>query len=153
MKRFRSVLILLFALTLIVSACSSDESEDTTTTVAETGGETGGDSSGGSGEDVGIVEIFGPETATELEAFINAMAPFEESYGATVLITGDRSFQELNDVRIEGGNPPDIGIYALLIAHETGIDLSHAIQDKIAKNERKYSVGKARGSSKKYTEL
>ena len=108
MKRFRNVVILIFAFALIVAACSSDDSGgDETTTTAASGGE-----GEGGGEDVGLVEIFGPETATELEAFIGAMAPFEEASGASVLITGDRSFQELNDVRIEGGNPPDIGIYA-----------------------------------------
>ena len=47
----------------------------------------------------------------------------------------------------------DIGIYALLLAHETGIDLGRAMTDKIAQNERKYPVEKARGRSTKYTEL
>ena len=63
-------------------------------------------------EDTGFVDIFGPETASELLAFQDAMQPYEDASGNTVLITGDRSFQELNDVRIQGGNPPDIGIYA-----------------------------------------
>jgi NTP pyrophosphatase (non-canonical NTP hydrolase) len=47
----------------------------------------------------------------------------------------------------------DIGIYALLLAHEAGIDLPRAIDDKITENERKYPVDKARGRSTKYTEL
>ena len=118
MKRLRSVAILFFVLALVAAACSSDDSTDTTTggTETTTGGtettETTVASGGGSGEDVGIVEIFGPETATELVAFQDAMIPWEDEYGTSVLITGDRSFQELNDVRIQGGNPPDIGIYA-----------------------------------------
>lgn len=47
----------------------------------------------------------------------------------------------------------DIGIYALLLAHEAGIDLARAIEDKIDENERKYPVDKAKGRSTKYTEL
>jgi NTP pyrophosphatase (non-canonical NTP hydrolase) len=47
----------------------------------------------------------------------------------------------------------DIGIYALLLAHEAGIDLGRAIADKIDENERKYPVEKAKGRSTKYTEL
>jgi NTP pyrophosphatase (non-canonical NTP hydrolase) len=47
----------------------------------------------------------------------------------------------------------DIGIYALLLAHETGIDLTRAIEDKIEENERKYPVEKAKGRSAKYTEF
>jgi NTP pyrophosphatase (non-canonical NTP hydrolase) len=47
----------------------------------------------------------------------------------------------------------DIGIYALLLANEAGIDLYQAVQDKIDDNERKYPVGKAKGRSTKYTEL
>lgn len=47
----------------------------------------------------------------------------------------------------------DIGIYALLLAHEAGIDLGRAIADKMEENERKYPVEKAKGRSTKYTEL
>jgi len=47
----------------------------------------------------------------------------------------------------------DIGIYALLLAHEAGIDLPRAIADKIEENESKYPVEKAKGRSTKYTEL
>ena len=122
MKRFRGVIALFFVLALVAAACSSD-SDDTTTTAASGGDETATTAASGGDEttttmasamadDVGIVEIFGPETATELIAFQDAMAPWEEESGKAVLITGDRSFQELNDVRIQGGNPPDVGIYA-----------------------------------------
>jgi dCTP diphosphatase len=40
----------------------------------------------------------------------------------------------------------------MLIADEMGIDLSSAFVEKMKKNEKKYPVEKARGSSKKYTE-
>lgn len=47
----------------------------------------------------------------------------------------------------------DILIFALLFAHETGVDVEKAILDKIRHNESRYPVDKAKGSAKKYTEL
>ena len=47
----------------------------------------------------------------------------------------------------------DVLYYTLLLAHDLGIDLSGAFAAKMAKNAQKYPVEKARGSSKKYTEL
>ena len=107
-------LLLLVVFALIAAACGDDDSAETTTTAAS-GGETtttAAPDDGGSMADIGVVEIFGPETAVELAAFQGAMEPFTEQSGTEVIITGDRSFQELNDVRIAGGNPPDIGVYA-----------------------------------------
>jgi NTP pyrophosphatase (non-canonical NTP hydrolase) len=47
----------------------------------------------------------------------------------------------------------DVFIYLLLIAERAGIDLIDAAERKMAKNEAKYPVEKARGNAKKYTEL
>jgi len=47
----------------------------------------------------------------------------------------------------------DVVIYALLLAHELGIDLEEAIMDKMKKNEQKYPIEKSFGSKKKYNEL
>jgi len=47
----------------------------------------------------------------------------------------------------------DILIFCLLFAHETGIDVERAIREKIAANEDRYPVHKAKGTSRKYTEL
>lgn len=47
----------------------------------------------------------------------------------------------------------DVFYYTLLMAHDLGIDLEAALFQKIAKNAEKYPVEKARGSSKKYTDL
>ncbi len=47
----------------------------------------------------------------------------------------------------------DVLIYALLIAHDTGIDPAEAVQRKLAKNDAKYPAEKARGRREKYTEL
>ena len=47
----------------------------------------------------------------------------------------------------------DVLIYALLLAHDTGIDPAVAIERKLASNDAKYPAEKARGSREKYTEL
>ena len=47
----------------------------------------------------------------------------------------------------------DVFIYLLLIAERAGIDLIAAAESKIAKNDAKYPVEKAKGNAKKYTEL
>jgi len=47
----------------------------------------------------------------------------------------------------------DIVIYAIEFANISGIDLSRAIAAKMEKNAEKYPVEKARGNSRKYTEL
>lgn len=47
----------------------------------------------------------------------------------------------------------DVLLYLVRIADRLGIDLHAAARDKLALNARKYPVEKARGSSRKYTEL
>jgi NTP pyrophosphatase (non-canonical NTP hydrolase) len=43
--------------------------------------------------------------------------------------------------------------WVLLMSHDLGIDLGEAFDKKMRKNEAKYSVEKAKGNHKKYTEL
>ena len=47
----------------------------------------------------------------------------------------------------------DTFIYLIRMADKLDIDLLSATMDKIAVNEQKYPVEKARGNAKKYTEL
>ena len=47
----------------------------------------------------------------------------------------------------------DVLIYALLLAHDTGINPAAAVERKLAANAAKYPADKARGSRAKYTEL
>jgi dCTP diphosphatase len=47
----------------------------------------------------------------------------------------------------------DVVIYALEFANTTGLDVSAAIEAKMAANAKKYPVEKARGRADKYTEL
>lgn len=57
-------------------------------------------------------------------------------------------------------NKSDIGeeladalYYILLMAHDLNIDLPVTFDEKMAKNEGKYTIAKAKGNHKKYTEL
>lgn len=47
----------------------------------------------------------------------------------------------------------DVQTYLIMIAEKLEIDLLSAVDQKISQNEAKYPVDKARGTSKKYTEL
>ncbi len=47
----------------------------------------------------------------------------------------------------------DVQLYLVRLAAVLGVDLNSAVCDKIQKNALKYPVEKARGSSKKYTQI
>ena len=47
----------------------------------------------------------------------------------------------------------DVMIYCLHMADSLGVDIEDIINKKMDKNEKKYPVEKAKGNSKKYTEL
>ncbi len=47
----------------------------------------------------------------------------------------------------------DIAVFVLMFCAENNIDLSTAIEQKMALNAEKYSVEKSKGKSTKYTEL
>jgi len=47
----------------------------------------------------------------------------------------------------------DVFAYAFLLADSYGLDVKQIVLEKIKKNALKYSVEKAKGSAKKYTEL
>src|SRR5580658_9100473 len=67
--------------------------------------------------------------------------------------------QTLELVHSEKGNRrfeeeiADVLIYALLLAHEVGIDPADAIRKKLTQNATKYPVSLARGNAIKYSEL
>lgn len=47
----------------------------------------------------------------------------------------------------------DVLIYCIYLADSMDVDVSRLIEDKLETNRLKYPITKARGSSKKYTEL
>ena len=113
MKRFRNVVILLFAFALIVAACSDDEGsdsggEETTTTAGETTETTEAtvDLSGTT------VTVFGSESSDEeAGAQQDALNVFAEANGMTITFTGARDFSDQINAQAAGGNPPDIGVF------------------------------------------
>jgi dCTP diphosphatase len=66
---------------------------------------------------------------------------------------------EQSDRRVETRRPEieseiaDVAILLFELADNCGIDLAAAIRAKLARNERRYPVDKARGSNAKYDEL
>lgn len=115
MKRFRNVVILLFAFALIVAACSDDEGGDTgddgdtTTTTAAEDGDGDGDMADLEGT---TVTVFGPESSdNEAGAMQDALDVFAEENGMTITYTGARDFSDQINAQAAGGNPPDIAIF------------------------------------------
>jgi len=47
----------------------------------------------------------------------------------------------------------DVLSFALLLAHDLGLDPADLIDSKLAKNEQRYPVEKSRGRATKYTDL
>jgi len=47
----------------------------------------------------------------------------------------------------------DVAIYLSYLAHDLGIDIEAAVQAKLRLNAERYPVEKARGSSRKYSDL
>lgn len=60
------------------------------------------------------------------------------------------SSQEMNRVQEEAA---DIFIFLVYLADSLGIDLLDAVTDKLHQNEMKYPIEKARGTSRKYSDL
>ena len=110
MKRFRNVVILMFAFALIVAACSSDDdggSEETTTT------EAGTDTTEAAADLAGTtVTVFGPESSEEeAGAMQDALDVFAEANGMTITYTGARDFSDQINAQAAGGNPPDVAVF------------------------------------------
>lgn len=64
-------------------------------------------------------------------------------------------FQWDGDADLEGVKEElaDVLIYSELLAQKYNLDTDEIVEIKISKNEEKYPVDKAKGSSKKYTEF
>ena len=66
----------------------------------------------------------------------------------------EQSEQRVIDRRAElESEMADVAILLLELADNCGINLADAIRAKLARNEDRYPVAKARGSNKKYNEL
>ena len=110
MKRFRNVVIILFAFALVVAACSSDdEGGGDTETTTTTAGDTGGGDADLSGTEV---TVFGPESSeNEAGAMQDALDIFAAETGISITYTGARDFSDQINAQAAGGNPPDIAVF------------------------------------------
>ncbi|MCR6513356.1 nucleotide pyrophosphohydrolase [Clostridium sp. LY3-2] len=57
------------------------------------------------------------------------------------------------DKEAVGEELADVMVYCLHMADSLGVNIEEVIEKKMDKNEKKYPVEKAKGTSKKYTEL
>lgn len=112
MRSFTGRVALLTVLAMIVASCTVNINE------AGAGGAAGGGGDGDSGtavnqeEDIGTVSVAGAPTGVEGEAIqtvideqINANAEYAATY------TGSDGFEQNVQIQIEGGTPPDIGLF------------------------------------------
>ena len=70
-----------------------------------------------------------------------------------IFLWKDSKESELSDKEKIKEELADIFAYSFLLAEKHGFDVKEIVLDKIKKNNEKYPVEKARGASKKYTEL
>lgn len=110
------------------------------------------------------------EIAQQLEAFVaeRDWDQFHSPKNLAMALTGEvgelvEHFQWLTEEQsrqlAEGDSAAvreelaDVQIYLLLLARNLDVDLLGAVKDKLAKNAEKYPAHRARGNSRKYTEL
>lgn len=66
----------------------------------------------------------------------------------------EQSLERVSKRRVEiAGEMADVAILLMEFAELTGIPLGEAVAAKLARNEERYPVEKARGSNKKHNEL
>jgi alpha-glucoside transport system substrate-binding protein len=107
----------LTAAALVLTACGGDDNgttDEPTDTDTEEPGDTDTDTDDGEAADLSGTEvsIFGAPTSIEGDA-INAVIQefFNEPTGSNAFYEGSDSFESQVQIRIDGGNPPDIAIY------------------------------------------
>lgn len=136
-SRWKALLSLLFAFSMVAAACSGDEEsdagDDTTAEETDTDAEAPEEDAEEEApeEDADVEEdameegedamadlagtsvtVFGPESSDEeAGAIVDALAAFTAETGIEVTYTGARDFSDQINAQVSGGNAPDIGIY------------------------------------------
>ncbi len=119
-KRWLKLAVVPVALSLVAAACGSDDDSgsdgDTGTETTDAGGEDGGDDGGDGGEttDFGGAEvtITGSERDDPSVIAINdALNEHFESMNLKVTFAGDADWEANINTQVQGGNPPDIGLF------------------------------------------
>ncbi len=105
---------------LVLAGCSSegDTDPDTTGDAPDTTNEANGDVAEGC-EDFAVygthegeqVELYHTISGTEAEQLAQSIAPFEECTGIAVNSNGSDEFETEINIRVEGGNAPDLAVF------------------------------------------
>lgn len=130
----------LLGMALVLAACGDNTGDDDT--------EGGGGSAGG-GEcaayeqygqfDGATVSLYSGIVAPQDESHINSYEKFEECTGITVDFQGDKEFDSQVQVRIKGGNAPDLAIFAQpglvkqLVSGGDAVEASEAVAGNVKK--------------------
>lgn len=99
MRRFK-LLALLAVFLLVGAACKSSTSDN--------GGENGGGNQGADTGTVTVLSAMEPEEADALNAIIDEKIESQVDY--TVEIEANADFEEQLQIRVQGGNPPDVAM-------------------------------------------
>ena len=111
---------MILVLLLVLAACGGGADEPAEGDGGETAAEEEGDLTGGdnlierarNGDFSGTtVEIFGAFVDNDARAFEETLAPFEEETGIDITYEGSGDFETLIEVRVTGGDPPDIAAH------------------------------------------
>lgn len=109
-RRFAAVTASGIGLALVVSACGPPENDDIGLTKEETDCATY-EKFGDFTEQSPTVSIYTPITDAEGDAFEMAWDPFSECTGIQVEYQGSNDFEAQIEVRVEGGDPPDLAFF------------------------------------------
>ena len=95
-RRRRLSFLAPIAVLVLLAACAEGDDDD--------------DGAAAGGEE-GVVTMSGPEVEVEADSLQTSFDPFTAETGIAVEYSGDRSFEEQIGVRVQGGDPPDVGIF------------------------------------------
>ena len=116
-RRFIGPVAAMAAAGLVLAGCSSDSDPETSGSDEPTGGDGGGEMMAGCEDfaeygtfDGGEVEVYTTITGVELGQLEESFADFQDCTGLTVNVVSSDEFETEINIRVEGGNPPDLAI-------------------------------------------
>lgn len=107
-RRWRTLLAFGAAFSLVAASCADDSDDDSDSDVAAESDTEAGDNGDLAGTEV---TVSGVEIDTEQQSLDETFDPFREDTGIDVQVSGADDFETQIVVDVEGGNPPDIGLF------------------------------------------